>query len=354
VPQLATYFDVTTDELLGMSAVRDEKRVEYVKAETERLSLENHADNREKIVELWRELAHDMPHNYEVQYFYVSQIKFNETPVFIYKDASDDQHLIFEYAERQHEHYHKVIAMLEDILAHCTDDKIRIYTIGSICDCYNQLGEPEKAHEYAERLPEVNSSREWMNEQIVIYEQMREQSVRTQRFAETGDEAVMKIDKARAEELIQPHRDALRAYLLRAYDAWTSMTNHMKEYGLIDSAEYIRMLELEMELEDVMAWGIQNRHFNVYRKLASAYREIDYETAIDYIVKEIDEYASTTPDMITTVYSNVIDEDGNSTFEKRDVPLREMWLESLSVDFTFDAYRNDPRVVAAMERLRGK
>lgn len=133
LPLLATLFEVTSDELLGLTGEEAERRVnEYLKRADEAY----HAWRHEEMLAIMEEAYAAFPTNLEIISYYAFAL--DQT-----YDASDT------------ERTQKCIALCETILEHSRDEKQRGRAITRIVRAYTRLGEREQARHYAEMLPNL-------------------------------------------------------------------------------------------------------------------------------------------------------------------------------------------------------
>lgn len=141
LPTIASYYEITLDELMGMEDFKREEQLKELIAQIEEngtkgLIYEN--------IMLLRDAVKTYPANYQLQFRLVSQLTFCR-----YKDGrglSEDEkmQLNCEAAE-----------IGNRILSHCTDCEIINQTTKQLCYIYSSLGEKEKAIEYAMKLPNI-------------------------------------------------------------------------------------------------------------------------------------------------------------------------------------------------------
>ncbi|MDR0917312.1 MAG: helix-turn-helix domain-containing protein [Oscillospiraceae bacterium] len=369
VPMIANYFDVSTDVLLGMDAIRSKKRVEDAKAKTLELRMSD-TDTQDERLELWRELAHDMPHDYEVQFLYAGELKGKHEK---WVDVRN-----FDPYKRE------AVQIYERILDNSTDDELRTRTIAVLCNAYTELRELDKARELAARLPVVHQCREWMGEMIAqkAIEQylnqlnenagvklvrantitdpsellrMLQDTEATEKFNLAREKAMKSIDKATAEELTKPFSDALFAYSVRVSNALSNLGHFRRQLGLEQDGEYIRLLKLEMAIADIQQWDRPNdgtRYMNTYQNLALEYLKTDFDTALDYIVKAIECAAHTDPSLMAHGVESMVSDDGTVTKNRFERPAREQLAQMYERNITLDPFREHQRFINAMAKLK--
>ncbi len=142
---LARIFDCTTDELLGMNAVKKEERVEYYAQIAVKASM--HGDE-ETALGAWRDALAEFPNDYIVMsdlahYLSFFANRYIDSDPKKYRSMMKEAQTLYEY-----------------IIAHCTDNSTVCGANRSMYYLLGSLGEYEKAKEYLEHLPDIWSSRQ--------------------------------------------------------------------------------------------------------------------------------------------------------------------------------------------------
>ena len=141
LPTIASYFEITIDELMGMEAFKSEEQLKELTAQLDEngskgLIYEN--------IKLLRDAVKTYPANYQLQFRLVNQLGFCA-----YKDGQG-------LSEEEQIRLNREAAEIGNrILAHCTDGMIINQTTQQLCYIYSRLGEKEKAIEYAKKLPHI-------------------------------------------------------------------------------------------------------------------------------------------------------------------------------------------------------
>lgn len=141
LPTIASYFEITLDELMGMENWRSEEQLKELLGQLE----ENGSKGLiyENIL-LLRDAVKIYPTNYELQFRLVNQLAFCE-----YKDGRG-------LSEEEKISFNREAAEIGNrILSHCTEGAIINQTTQQLCYIYSSLGEKEKAIEYAKKLPNI-------------------------------------------------------------------------------------------------------------------------------------------------------------------------------------------------------
>jgi transcriptional regulator with XRE-family HTH domain len=325
LPAIAGYFEVSVDELLGTGDVLEEKRVADAIAKTEELIMAVHNDKQAEIAELWENLTRDMPQNWKAQRLGASYI------------AS--------YGDK-----HRAIAILERLLAKCTDNELRNEAIASLSIIYSELKEFDKARKIADTLPPVGGTREWAHE--LIASNMFVDFIQTNKIYRPED--FLAVDKEFAKELVKPRETAFAAYMSRAANSFTNILTLRKSFGLMTTGEYIEKLKLNKALLALQFMDnpeqIDERPY--YHNMFSACLETgEYEKALDYVEKFIDCEIEKTPNSAKGQRMAIgIDNDGNTTYERSEISAREATAGIFKTP-PFDPVKDHPRLLAAIEKL---
>lgn len=135
LPAIASYFDVSLDELMGMEAYKDEKEIEKIYEQVK----ENARDGLiSENVALLKDAAKRYPRNYELLSRLVHE-------------------LTFEYTSDEHEKQNlsQALDIIDRILEECTDMQICNSMIGQKIFALRRLGRMEQAIELAEKCPSI-------------------------------------------------------------------------------------------------------------------------------------------------------------------------------------------------------
>lgn len=145
IPQIANFFGVTTDELLGMKDVEVSEELER----NEKIYAENLRQGKifDNIV-LSREVNEKYPRNYR----WMMHQAFALTA---YCDTSE--HLKY---SKEHDFIGEAVRICERVLEDCTVDSIRHSAIQILCIHYPGMGKKELALQYANEMPAMFFSKE--------------------------------------------------------------------------------------------------------------------------------------------------------------------------------------------------
>lgn len=140
LPALASYFQSTTDELLGVNELASEEIYNQINREwAENRLAGRHAEN----VALMREALKRFPND----------------ALLLVQLSSSLERLDGTDAEKR-DYLRQSIAVQEQILRYGEDSEVRSATLFNICFAYMKNGEPEKAIEQAKKLPNLYKARE--------------------------------------------------------------------------------------------------------------------------------------------------------------------------------------------------
>ncbi len=141
LPTIASYFEITLDELMGMEDFKNEEKLKeldekIVKNGTEGLIYDN--------ILLLRDAVKTYPTDYQLQLRLINQLTFCQ-----YKNGRGLTE------EEKNSLNREAVEIGNRILSRCTDGDIINKTTRELSYIYSRLGEKEKAVEYAKRLPNI-------------------------------------------------------------------------------------------------------------------------------------------------------------------------------------------------------
>ncbi len=144
LPVLCNFFEVTSDELLGIEVFN--KEAERNKIAKEYFSLAKNG-RREEILSLFKNSLKKLPNDAWVMGMIISELRIR----------MNTQECDSEEKERMEE---ECRGYSEHILEHSLEDEQRYTAITFLCLYYQRKGETEKAWEYARRLPNLYDCRQ--------------------------------------------------------------------------------------------------------------------------------------------------------------------------------------------------
>ncbi|MDR0916218.1 MAG: helix-turn-helix domain-containing protein [Oscillospiraceae bacterium] len=139
LPAVARYFGVTTDALLGIDKIDENERIAEVR---KLISAKSLAGDMDAVTELRRELARDFPRNDKVQL-----------------DLA--MHLMGLFHGDRTRNNLDAIEIFERILDRSTDGEVRNTAESNLCAAYSNAGDKAKAVELAKKLPSAMQAREY-------------------------------------------------------------------------------------------------------------------------------------------------------------------------------------------------
>ncbi|MBQ4592106.1 MAG: helix-turn-helix transcriptional regulator [Clostridia bacterium] len=144
---LARIFDCTTDELLGMNAVKKEDRIKEYKELVHEASLSGEP-NGEKVIAICRDALQEFPGDFEL----MRQLSFQLYYFSNYYEEIDP--------EKHQSMMNESITLLEYITAHCTDSMILADSCRQLHGHLSLMGRTEEAKKYLSYFSGIGNSRE--------------------------------------------------------------------------------------------------------------------------------------------------------------------------------------------------
>lgn len=138
---LASFFGVSTDEILGLDAVKNEEKIKHYLNESEHLAALGKAYER---FELITKAYNEFPNDWRIVEAYMWQLNYDPN----YKDPYGNE-----------VHKEELYRLCEWVLDECNIDKTRYAALSIIGGLYMIDGQKEKAIETAKRFPDY-----WMTE----------------------------------------------------------------------------------------------------------------------------------------------------------------------------------------------
>ena len=134
LPRLASYYDVSVDDLLGVGEIKKQERIKEYGEKSSRFH--NIGDINSDLA-LWREAKKEFPNDWTV----LRNLMDALSSISIRSHSGENSQEIIEIGEK--------------ILAQCTDNDYRYSTMQTLCFLYDTLGDKEKAKEYANMAPNM-------------------------------------------------------------------------------------------------------------------------------------------------------------------------------------------------------
>ena len=126
LPAIANYFNVTTDELLGVDIMNKKERIEEIQTQLRENFSKGLIDNN---IEILRNAVNEFPNDYDL----LGNLAF--------------------YLGKKTDTRKEAISINERILADCADDHIRYGVMQKLAYDYHSIGEKDKAVKIANMLP---------------------------------------------------------------------------------------------------------------------------------------------------------------------------------------------------------
>ncbi|MDR0862499.1 MAG: helix-turn-helix domain-containing protein [Oscillospiraceae bacterium] len=331
-PRLARYFGVTTDELLGMSELRDKERIASERARAHELYMstvgktmyELDQDETDLIMEeiraITRNLALEFPHNHELQLEYAADLQGNGEP-------------------------REALAVIKRVLDSSTDSSIRASAAIQLIHVYSRLGEHENAAAQIASLPDVYHCREYAQ---LLFGNVSGASTRDDiarlrgiavKFSQLTNETLQKLESL--ERLLQiPHEPESLLRLMLAEQSW-----RLALLWLNDGLGSGREPNDDRNHPEIIASQLADTQIQIAALLAAE----DAERALDYIERVADTACDPAlpPLMVTTFIPE------ERTNRALPVPLGAHIISTRVLEKpAFDQIRNHPRFLAATARLQ--
>ena len=149
LPAIASFFDVSTDELIGIDKAKREEKIKNYIDEFNDLRMKNTPYVFEQISKAVKEFPGD----------YDLLVRYLEILISEKSKASADGELILDEVE----------SIYDKILNYCTDDQIRMQAKRLVCMYYNTIGHTTKKEKYidkkmkiADEMPNMINSKEYL------------------------------------------------------------------------------------------------------------------------------------------------------------------------------------------------
>ena len=317
LPTVASYFEITLDELMGMDSFKSEEQLKELLGQLE----ENGSKGLiyENIL-LLRDAVRTYPANYELQFRLVNQLAFCE-----YKDGrglSEEEKISFD---------REAAEIGNRILSHCTDCAIINQTTQQLCYIYSNLGEKEKAIEYAKKLPNIGCT-----------------------------DTVVLGDLYEGEQQRTHLKRAIKWYTSIFWCALINLADLRHRNETMSDAERIEIMKkalaiLELVFDDGDYLNYSGTVSITHRHIADlAMSEGDYELALSSLEKaaQFAVMSDTLPENArhTSLLLNNLEYSPFNTIKNYDfTDCREMY-DKMQMD-RYDAIRDDKRFIAVLEKI---
>lgn len=146
---LATYFGVSTDELLGLDAAKNEEKIQWYLAERERLWA---IGKTKELFDLVSKAYAEFPNDFRIMEKYIWQLVYDP-----YCDEIENERHNFTGMKA---HRDELRRLCTRVLNECTMDAPRYTAMEILGNLYTEEGELDKALELCERFPDYYSAKE--------------------------------------------------------------------------------------------------------------------------------------------------------------------------------------------------
>ncbi|MDR0917302.1 MAG: helix-turn-helix domain-containing protein [Oscillospiraceae bacterium] len=293
---LANVFGVSTDVLFGADTDGD-RRIAAAR------ELARNVRTPRDLVALrdaWRDLARDMPSDYAVQLEYANAVQYGTVTLEKSVEATRESEKI-----------------CERILDLCTDTEVRVGASAMLCSICIMRGETDRAAAIAEHLPSALQSREYMLMYVAAY----------------------------TRSLNPILRDNITVFSSLLQNAVEQLIASEEHNGVGDRDEHIELFRRVLPLIELSMWG--DEHAERLRTFkAHYYRELAFKLAARGD-REALEYAEKSADIVLAQFAQSEKDDGAVTSEEAGV----MAIRSFLTQPAFDAFRDDPRFIALIDRI---
>ena len=143
IPSIANFFNVTTDELLGVDIQKKQEKLNEIYNLLKEKSSKGLMDDG---ITICRNAINEFPNDYKL---------LRELSAFLSGKSG-----MTENTEERQKYDKEAIAINERILEDCTDDEIRSSALLSLAYGYDNIGEKEKSEETAMKMPSFYCTRE--------------------------------------------------------------------------------------------------------------------------------------------------------------------------------------------------
>jgi transcriptional regulator with XRE-family HTH domain len=242
LPSIASYFNITVDELLGVDKIKDKERIEKIQNEVNEKWESGHINDA---VEILRNAVREFPHEYVMQ---------NSLALSLEQKAESETD-----EKMKKDNILEAITICERILENSTDDIARTQALSNLSRCYKKAGDKEKAVNTAKKLGSATGSRDIVLTQIYEGDELREQ-------------------------LKQNISHFAASLAFNIYQLADSMYK-------LDSPERIKLINKAIGIFDIIYengdYGFANLHLTLfYRELAKSYYNInDMNNALSCLEK---------------------------------------------------------------------
>lgn len=317
LPTIASYFETTLDELMGMEDFKSEEQLKELIAQLD----ENGSKGLiyENIL-LLRDAVKTYPTNYQLQSKLVQQLTFCQ-----YKNGRG-------LSEEEQISINREAAEIGNrILSRCTDGVIINRTTTQLCYIYSRLGEKEKAIEYAMKLPNI-----------------------------AGTNTLVLGDLYEGEQKKTHLKCAIKWYAAAFWGALRNLADLEHKDETMSTAERIAILKKALAIFELVydngdyldySYTVSTTHRNI---ADMAMLEGDYELALASLEKaaEFALMSDTLPEKAqhTSLLVKNLEYNPLTTIKNYDFTNCKVLYDKMQMD-RYDAIRDDKRFIAVLEEI---
>jgi transcriptional regulator with XRE-family HTH domain len=321
IPAIALYYNVTTDDLFGMSEEIVEAKIKEYEAKALEISQTNFNDwieNQIKQIALWREALKEFPNNHKVLmnlFFWLS------VPLL---------------APRTIEHFDEIVQIGERLLAESTDNDTRFRTIQILCDVYANEKDFESAKKYADMLPTFYAGKE------IVYGRCL-----------TGEERI----KYRQENIRDFIINGINGNFIQGMSGGnTPLEEVVKIYEFSYKLWHLLYSDGDFGCYEITIAGTCQNLANMHSGLGNTEEALFYlnETA-DHFVKADHYYKNYAPGKKfkhTSIMVNRLEDPENQAAKDAAQAAAAFCIQVIEDTKSFDRMRNDGRYIAAIETIK--
>jgi len=227
LPQIAAYYNVTVDDLLGVGEIKKQERIRKI-LDTQKINA--NLGDIEANIKLMREAIKEFPNDYQIIEGLMHSLHYCSKP----------------------EYLNEVIELGERIVSECTEDEIRYSALQSLCHSYPR----DKAKKYARKLPCTGFTSNDVLNSILIGEELL---VHTQGNLMSSVEGIslnvtwmLRAKEYSAEEAIHAYQTVIKFYELLFEDGDLGFYHCQIAFTYRDIAKlYAKLNNLEMTVKNL-------------------------------------------------------------------------------------------------------
>jgi Predicted transcriptional regulators len=314
IPALALYYNVTSDDLLGIGEIKKKERIdEYLAKDYEFfIQEEDRTEIAIKKIALWREAQKELPNNHTVLLYLIWALNYPEF------QPSDNLEEIVQIGER--------------LIAESTDNDIRSAAINTLCKACVMKKDFENAKRYANMVPSYYNSKEVLYGRCLL-----------------------------GEERVEYTQRCIAAFIKEIDHFINDLSGTIYKSSSISGEEHLPMYEFVLNLYQLLYpdgdFGDDEQSLaNIYHILTNFYSGVDNDKALYYL----DEMANHTVKYWTqgefkhtSFMVNRLTSSG--PYDKSKESIRKYVGQNIKIfeeaDY-LDSIKSDKRYTVAMEKLK--